>query len=312
MVMNGSDFALQRQKPGIVPSGETLGASVEGVDLSMPLAADDFNVILRGLGEYGVLRFPAQSLDVKALKAFAGRFGTLEVNVAGSFQETGHPEVMILSNMVQDGQPVGFSDAGQDWHTDMSYSKVIAMANVLHAIEVPRDNGRALGATQFANMHAAYDGLPQDLKIRLDGVTAVHDFEKFWEKMRNSGAGTRPPLSDEQKRRKPPVSHPIFLTHPITGRRVLYANPGYTVRINGVPSRESDELLAFLFEHQLQPDYIYEHRWTEGDLVVWDDIGTLHKAVADYGPHQHRLMRRCQAMADRVFTPPLSSDLPGS
>ena len=234
--------------PTIVPSGETLGATVEGVDLSTALAVDDFDLILGSLGEYGVLRFPAQSLDVDALKAFASRFGTLEINVADAFQEPGHPEVMILSNMVQDGRPMGFSDAGQDWHTDLSYSNVIAMANVLYAIKVPRENGRTLGATQFANMHAAYDGLPQELKVRLDGVTALHDFEKFWEKMRKHSAGTRPPLSDQQRQRKPPVSHPVFLTHPITGRRVLYANPGYTVRINGLSPRESDELLAFLFQ----------------------------------------------------------------
>ena len=287
--------------PTIVSSGETLGATVEGVDLALPLSQDAFETIRRALGEHGVLRFPAQSLDVDAQKAFAARFGTLEVNVAGSFQVAGHPEVMILSNIVEDGRPIGFADAGQDWHTDMSYSDVIAMANVLYAIEVPRENGRALGATQFANMHAAYDGLPGALKSRLEGASAVHDFEKFWEKMRSRGDGARPPLTEEQRRRKPPVSHPVFLTHPITGRRVLYANPGYTVRIDGLPRRESDELLEILFEHQLRPEYVYEFHWTEGDLLVWDDIGTLHRAVADYAPHQRRLMRRCQAMADRAF-----------
>jgi taurine dioxygenase len=255
-----------------------------------------------------VLRFPAQSLDVEVQKAFASRFGTLEINVAGSFQDPDHREVMILSNMVEDGRPIGLADAGQGWHTDMSYSEVIAMANILYAIKVPRENGRSLGATQFANMHAAYDDLPQEVKVRLEGATAVHDFEKFWEMMRHSGGSERSLLSEEQRRRKPPVSHSVFLTHPITGRRVLYANPGYTVRINGFSRRESDDLLAFLFEHQLRPDYIYEHQWTEGDLLVWDDIGTLHKAVADYGPHQHRLMRRCQAMADRFFVAPTTGN----
>lgn len=293
--------ASRSRRLDIVPSGETLGATIEGADLSQALSAEDFARILNAFGEYGVLCFPEQSLDVEAQKAFASRFGTLEVNVAGTFQEPGHPEVMILSNILRDGRPVGFSDAGQDWHTDLSYSDVIAMANVLYAIEVPRENGCALGATQFANMHAAYDGLPKELKKRLEGVTALHDFEKFWEKMRKNGESTRLPLTEQQRRRKPPVSHPVFLTHPITGRRVLYANPGYTVRINGVSSRESDALLEFLFEHQLKPEYIYEHRWSEGDLLVWDDIGTLHKAIADYGPHQHRLMRRCQVMADRFL-----------
>lgn len=110
-------------------------------------------------------------------------------------------------------------------------------------------------------------------------------------------------LTDEQRRRKPPVSHPVFLTHPISGRKVLYANPGYAVRIDGMGERESDEMLAFLFRHQLQPHYRYAHRWTENDVLIWDDICTLHNAVADYGPDEHRLIKRCQVMADRVFDP---------
>ncbi len=97
------------------------------------------------------------------------------------------------------------------------------------------------------------------------------------------------------------MSHPVFLQHPITGRMVLYANPGYTVRINDMPERESDELLAFLFEHQLQPKYKYAHQWSENDVLMWDDLLTLHSAVADYGPNEHRLIKRCQVMADRVF-----------
>jgi taurine dioxygenase len=177
---------------------------------------------------------------------------------------------------------------------------------VLHAIKVPRENGRPLGSTRFANMHAAYDDLSADLKARLEGVTALHDFNKFWEKMRREKGSTRPPLTEAQRRQKPPVSHPVFLRHPITGKRVLYANPGYTMQLNGLPARESEDTLAFLFAYQLQDKYIYEHQWTEGDVLMWDNIGTLHNAIADYGPHQHRLMRRCQVMADWIFAHPVA------
>jgi taurine dioxygenase len=96
------------------------------------------------------------------------------------------------------------------------------------------------------------------------------------------------------------VSHPLFLRHPITGRPVLYANPGYAVRIDGLAERESDELLQMLFEHQRQPKYRYVHEWTEGDVLMWDDIGTVHRAIGDYAPDEHRLMQRCQVIADRV------------
>ena len=99
------------------------------------------------------------------------------------------------------------------------------------------------------------------------------------------------------------MSHPIFLVHPITGKKVLYANPGYAIRINELPEQESDEILAFLFEHQLQPRFRYVHRWTEGDVLFWDDIGTLHNAHADYGPDEYRLMKRCQVMATKILDP---------
>jgi taurine dioxygenase len=288
----------------ITPTGQTLGATVAGVDLNEPIDDRTFADILRALGRYGVLRFPNQALDPARQMAFSARFGSLEINVAGAFQEPGYPEIMILSNMTEpNGRPIGARDAGQDWHTDMSYSETIAFANVLYALKVPRRDGQPLGGTEFANMHAAYDGLPDDLKTRLDGMTVLHDFNKFWDMMLKRPGTWRQPLTQEQRDRKPPVSHPIFLTHPITGKQVLYANPGYAMRINELPERESDEILEYLFGHQLQEKYRYVHRWSEGDVLLWDDIGTLHNAQADYGPDEHRLIKRCQVMADRIFDP---------
>ena len=283
----------------IVPSGQVLGASVEGLDLSRPLAEAEVETLIKDLGKYSVLRFPKQKLAARELRDFAARFGQLEINVANSFQEPGIPEIMILSNMVEDGKPIGLADAGQDWHTDMSYSRTIAFANVLYGIKIPRRNGQPLGNTEFCSMHAAYDGLPADLKKRLEGKTVLHDFNKFWEMMRREKGSKRPPLTEAQRKAKPPVSHPIFLTHPITGRKVLYANPGYSVRINELPQKESDETLAFLFAHQTRPEYRYAARWSEGDVLMWENFGTIHNAVADYGPDEHRLIKRCQVMATR-------------
>jgi taurine dioxygenase len=283
----------------VIPSGESLGATIEGLDLSQPLSGSTFDLVVDALGRYGVVRFPAQRLTARELRDFAARFGELEINVANAYQEPGIPEVMILSNIVRDGKPIGLADAGQDWHTDMSYSRTIAFANVLYGIEIPHRNGAPLGATEFSNMHAAYDGLPADLKRRLDGMTARHDFNKFWEMMRREKGSQRPPLTEAQRKAKPPVSQPVFLTHPITGRKVLYANPGYAVRINELPEQESDEVLAFLFAHQVKPEYRYKFRWQAGDVLMWEDIGTIHNAVADYGPDEHRLIKRCQVMATR-------------
>jgi taurine dioxygenase len=285
----------------VIPTGQVLGASIEGLDLARPLAENEVEAIIQALGRYGVVRFPRQELTAREQKDFAARFGELEINVAGAYQEPGIPEVMILSNIVKDGRPIGMADAGQDWHTDMSYSTMIAFANVLYALEVPHRNGRALGATEFSSMHAAYNGLPSEIRNRLEGMTVLHDFNKFWEMMRREKGSKRPPLTEAQRKAKPPVSHPVFLAHPITGKKVLYANPGYSVRINELPEKQSDEMLAFLFEHQLKPEYRYRHEWAKGDLLMWENFGTIHNAIADYGPHEHRLIRRCQVMATRFF-----------
>jgi taurine dioxygenase len=285
----------------IIPTGQVLGAAIEGLDLSRPLEEREVEGVIQALGRYGVVRFPRQNLTAHAQKDFAARFGELEINVAGAYQEPGIPEVMILSNIVKDGKPIGLADAGQDWHTDMSYSRMIAFANVLYALEIPQRNGRPLGATEFSSMHAAYEGLPENLKKKLEGTTVLHDFNKFWEMMRREKGSKRPPLTEAQRKTKPPVSHPIFLVHPITGRKVLYANPGYSMRINELPEKESDELLGFLFEHQLKPEYRYRHEWAKGDLLMWENFGTIHNAIADYGPDEHRLIKRCQVMATRFF-----------
>jgi alpha-ketoglutarate-dependent taurine dioxygenase len=283
----------------IEPSGAILGATVRGIDVKQ---ADgrEFARILLALGQHGVLRFPDQQLDMGDLRAFSERFGEIQ---GPSLSPNDKAHVGTLSNLKEGGKYIGSPDAGQDWHTDMSYRDVMGFVNVLYGIRIPRRNGVPLGGTEFSNMHAVYDALPIDIRTRLAEATATHDFEKFWENMRRNHSSERPPMTDEQRRRRPPVVHPLFLTHPITGHKVLYANPGYTVRINELPKRESDEMLQYLFDFQLEPRFRYTHTWTENDLLVWDHLGTVHRAIADYAPDEIRLMRRCQVMATKVFDP---------
>src|SRR5262249_15757054 len=149
----------------ITNTRETLGATIEGLDLARPLTDEQFDGVVRALGERGVVPFPRQKPTGRQPADFSRRFGDLEINVASAaYQEADIPEVMILSNIVEDGKPIGLADAGQDWHTDMSYSRTIAFANVLYAVKVPRRDGVTLGNTEFSNMHAAYDDLPDDVK----------------------------------------------------------------------------------------------------------------------------------------------------
>ena len=288
----------------ITPSGKILGATVTGVDLSKPLSTEDFAQTLQALGNHGVLRFSGQHLDAAAVRDFSQRFGPIQVGVSERFRHPDVREVGILSNVKENGQPIGLADAGQDWHTDMSYRETIGFVNVLYAVKVPVRDGKVLGDTLFANMHAAYEGLAPQWKTRLAGMTATHDFNKFWDNMRDNHGSSRAPLTPEQRAKRPPVVHPLFMTHPITGRTVLYCNPGYAIRINEMSEQESNQVLDMLFKHQLQDKTIYRHQWQLNDLLIWEHIGTLHNALPDYGPDEYRMMLRCQVMTTpRVFAP---------
>lgn len=287
----------------IEPTGQVLGATIHGADVSQPLSDADFATVLRALGEHGVLCFPRQRIEAAHLRDFSARFGAIQAGVSRWLHHRDVPEVGILSNIVENGEPIGLADAGQDWHTDMSYTATRGFLNVLYAVRVPHRDGRPLGATLFANMEAAYQDLPAAVKARLQGLTATHDFNIFWERMRTRPGSTRGPLTPEQRAARPPAVHPVVLTHPITGRPVLYCNPGYAERINELDEAESRALLDMLFAHQLQEKYLYTHHWTEGDLLVWDHLGTLHNAIPDYRPDEPRLMLRCQVMAEQVFDP---------
>jgi taurine dioxygenase len=292
----------------IEPTGAVLGATVRGLDAAKPVAAEDFGQMLAALGRHGVLRFPDQHLDEDGVRGFSRLFGDIQGPSSGPLTSDGKevPVVGILSNIVENGKYIGAADAGQDWHTDMSYRDVIGFVNVLYGVRIPRRDGKALGGTEFSNMHAAYDALPEAIKTRLANATVTHAFEKFWEHMRRDKKSARPPMTDEQRRRRPPVVHPLFMTHPITGKKVLYCNPGYAIRVNELPEAESDAMLRFLFDHQLEERFRYTHQWTENDLLVWDHIGTIHRAIADYRPDEIRLMRRCQVMATKIFDPDFS------
>ena len=283
------------------PNDAVIGATIEGLDASGPIEEAVFARLLVELGRYGVLRLPGQDLSADQLRAFSERFGDIQSAVSQARHEA--PEVGILSNIKENGAYIGAPDAGQDWHTDMSYRDVMGFVNVLFGIKIPRRDGQPLGGTEFSNMHLAYEELPAEIKAKLANTTATHDFNKFWEMMRREKGSVRPPLTEEQRRRRPPSVHPVFLTHPITGKKTLYCNPGYAIRINELPEAESDDMLRFLFAHQLQAKYRWTHRWTENDLLVWDNLGTIHQAIADYRPDEIRLMRRCQVMATKVFDP---------
>jgi len=278
---------------------EHLGARIDGVDLGAPLDAAGFAALEAAFHEHAVIAISDQHLDERALIAFSRRLGELELNVASSFHHPDFPHVNILSNMKRpDGTALGSPDAGQGWHTDMSYNAIPARASILYAIEVPMRGGEPLGDTLFSSMAAAWDALDPTLQRRLEGLKAVHHFSKFYDYMIREKGSPRPPLTEAQKATKPPVIHPMVLRHPFTGRKCLYVDPGYTIEVIGLAERESRGLLDYLFEFQTRAQFQYCHQWRVGDVLIWDNIATIHMATGGYEPHEHRLMLRTQVLGD--------------
>lgn len=284
-------------KPIVTPSGAALGARIDNLDLSRPLTDEEFAIFEEAFHAHGVVAISGEPYDDDSLVRFGRRLGELEINVVKSIQLERIPNVTVLSNITVDGKPLGSSDAGQMWHTDMSYNRIAGRATVLHAHKVPFKDGKPLGDTAFHNMYLAYEALPADLRERLDRMDAVHEFEKLWLTMIANGS-KRPPFTDAQRAEKPPVVHPVVLIHPWTGRKALYVNRGLTQSIIGMSKGESDALLGFLFDHVEKTEFEYRHKWRVGDTLVWDNCASIHLATGGYDTSTPRLMHRVQVLGD--------------
>jgi taurine dioxygenase len=252
-----------------------LGAEITGLDLADPVDDETFASVEAALGDHAVLVFRDQArLTPEAHIAFSRRFGPLQVHVQKSFHLDGHPEILIVSNVFRDGKPIGLADAGRYWHSDLSYMARPSLGSLLHAQVVPEGTGD----TMFTDMRAAYDALPPELKERLLVLEAEHSYLS-----RNVRQGQRsiyrPQLDAAAAATVPPVVHPVVRRHPPSGRPALFVSEGFTTRIVGLPEEESAALLAKLFQHMVDPRFVYRHRWRPHDLVFWDNRATAHFAT---------------------------------
>lgn len=279
----------------IRPLDAALGAEVIGLDLDQPLSAEDFGRIHRAHLDYHVVVFRDQRITPAQQIAFSRRFGPLQIHVLHQFQLADHPEILIVSNVLKDGKPIGLGDAGHFWHSDLSYKETPSLGSLLHAIELPAEGGDTL----FANMHAAYDGLPAALKQKIEGLTAEHTYLARYAELQKRSPW-RPNLTPEQIAQVKPVVHPVVRTHPETGRRALFVSEHFTTRIVGLPDDESRALLDELFAHSVRPEYVYRHQWREHDLVFWDNRSLLHLA-AGTPDHLRRVMFRTTIEGDTPF-----------
>jgi len=270
---------------GVRPLSSALGAEILGLDLRDDIDARVFAQIRDAWHQNLVIVLRGQNMSEEDQVRFAEKFGPPAMIHTKQFVRN-HPAVMLISNIREDGKPIGaLPDGEMHFHTDQCHQERPAMASMLYALEVPRAGGNTL----FANGYTAYETLPPEIKRRIDGRKALnaYDYETAATKR-----GTR--LSQSV----PSYAHPVVRTHPPTGRKALYVNRLMTVRIEGLPAQESEDLLAMLFDHQERREFIYEHVWRVGDLVIWDNRCTLH-ARTDFSPDERRLMRRVTILAEK-------------
>ncbi|MBW9334656.1 TauD/TfdA family dioxygenase [Herbaspirillum sp. RU 5E] len=258
----------------IRPFDAPLGAEIVGLDLNLPVSAQELARIRGALVEHGVVVFREQRITPQQHIDFSRRFGPLQVHVLNRFHLAGHPEILIVSNVVENGKPIGLVDAGADWHSDLSYMPKPSLGALLHSQELPAERGDTL----YANTAAAWDSLPAALKTQLEGKRAVHSYVYRYERLRKLSPW-RQPLTRQQIDEVPPVEHPVVITHPESGRKILFVSEGFTSHIIGIPRDESDALLKELHAHITRPENVYTHNWQAHDMVFWDNRSTQHYAA---------------------------------
>jgi len=264
------------------------GMEVTGIDLNRPIDAGLQAELNRAFIEHSVLVVRGQSFTPGQMLAAVQLFGDLFVQHNTRFALPECPLIHYISN--QDKYPDGRRYIpGEGYHTDHSNDRMPPKATVLHAVQLP-DSG---GDTQYVNMHAAYNGLPAEMRERIDPLRAVHVYQSRHSARKLLG------LTENAKDRVPDaVVHPLVRTHPQTGRRAIYLNPIRIDDIVGMEEAEAQALLGQLLAHATRPEYEYRHQWRPGDLVLWDNRCLLHKANGDYDMRQKRYLYRVMLTGD--------------
>ncbi len=276
----------------IRPLAPALGAEVRGADLSRPLPDDAFVRIKQAHLDHSVLVFRDQHLTPEQHIAFSQRFGDLHIHMLDQYLMTGHPEILVLSNVKEGGRALGIEDAGRYWHSDVTYEEEPPLGSLLYGAEVPPQGGDTL----FVSMYAAYEALDAATKRRIASLRARHRYNIDKERQRHG----KIQVTDAQSAALKEVSHPVVRTHPESGRKALYVNPGFTIGIEGLAETEGAALLEELFGHNDDARFQYRHVWRQHDLVFWDNRCVMHQATG-YDPSHTRHMLRTTVKGDRPF-----------
>jgi taurine dioxygenase len=284
------DAALA-QTVSIRPLSPAIGIEVQGLDLAGPMSAETFARVRQGWEENCIALFRDQSLDETQQVAFASQLGTpgtTTMNDPDPLKRGQHPAVLYVSNIRVDGKLTGILPDGEMFfHSDTCYVERPVTASMLYAMEVPSRGGNTL----YANGFRAYEALPEEMKRRLTGKRALNVYDYDGDPTHR--AKTLPPGVKQ-------FAHPVFRTHPPTGRKALYVNRLMTWSILGMADEESRAILEFLFDHQEKPEFVYEHTWRRGDVILWDNRSCLH-ARTDFDPGERRRLRRCTILGDTPY-----------
>ncbi|SDB21722.1 taurine dioxygenase [Pseudomonas sp. NFACC13-1] len=276
-------------RPTITPLSTALGAQIEGIDIRQPLSQADRDTLEQALLEHQVLFFRDQPIEPPQQARFAAYFGDLHIHpIYPNVPE--QPEVLVLDTAVTDVRDNAV------WHTDVTFLPTPALGAVLSAKLLPAVGGDTLWASGIA----AYEALSTPLKRLLEGLTATHDFTRSFPLERFGNTAEDLARWEEARRKNPPLSHPVIRTHPVSGRRSLFVNEGFTTRINELSENESEAILKLLFAHATRPEFTLRWRWQVNDVAFWDNRVTQHFAVDDYRPAR-RVMHRATVLGDVPF-----------
>jgi len=260
------------------PLTTALGAEIVDVDIRND---SDFDAIKQAFIDYGVIVMRDQNITPDEHLAFAARFGKININRFFKPLDS-HPAIATLLK-----EPDQKAAVGEQWHTDHSYDTVPALGSVLHALEIPPYGGDTL----FVSMAAAYEGLSPRFRKMLDGLHALHSSRHaFGAAVKDQEASQTGRLGNSELATQDSI-HPVVITHPLSGRKGLYVNPGFTLQIEGFSEAESAALLSFLYTHCQTPEYQCRIRWNVGDVTLWDNRATWHKALNDYHGHRRYMHR---------------------
>lgn len=268
------------------PLHPRFGAEILGLDLAHPVSNADFAFVRRTFAEAGVALIRGQEhISPEDHIAFSRRFGPLEEHVLTQFLLPGHPEIFVVSNIVEDGRHIGAHGGATEYHSDLAYLAEPSLGSVFRCIECPPEGGE----TAFVSMAAAYDALPDALRQKLNGLYAAYDYAWSYDRRM---AKIRGPLTPEQRAKTPVVNHPAIRAHPETGRPALFLSDVWIHHFEGMDEAESQALLAEIMEIAKAPEMEYRHRWRPGDIVLWDNRSTMHRVCPYDAENSRRLMHR--------------------